>query len=311
VIEHTFIRYRSWQSLQDFLKILALILLGVLAGVISTFLATTFSLVVVVSVLGSYALRRYEVENSSSHSFAQGSANLLSRLLGMGGEAAAVCVCIVLYPFGYFRCRYSQAQFQAGERPLILCHGYMTNRSSLLWLARQFEKSGRRNIIIPNFLPASASITDFAKQLGNIVQLARERAGVDKVDVLGHSMGGLVVRYYVEQLGGDAFVDTAVTLGAPHKGTKTAVFGLFDTARQFLPTAAFIKDLKVARPVQDVKMISIWSEFDNIVLPPENALLPQPYENVMVKNVGHVALLFSAQAINQARLAFSGSLTAS
>lgn len=277
---------------------------------VSTFFAIVLSPFVAVSVIGSYALRRYEVENSASHSFAQDKNTLFSRFPGIAGEAAAVIACIILYPLGYFECKYSQMRFQVGERPLILCHGYMTNRSSLLWLARRFEKAGRRNIVIPNFLPPSASIIDFAEQLARVVQLTRERAKVDKVDVLGHSMGGLVVRYYVEHLGGDAFVHTAVTLGAPHKGTKTAVFGLFETARQFLPTAAFIKELENGRPAHNTRMLSIWSEFDNIVLPPGNALLPQPYENVMIKNVGHVALLFSTQAAEQAYLAFSASVTA-
>jgi hypothetical protein len=310
VIENTLIRNRSWRRIRDFLKILATIMLGVLAGAVSTFFAIAFSLIIAVSVIGSYAIRRYEVENASSHSFVQGKTTLVSRVLGMAGETAAAIFCIILYPFGYFSCRYSRMHFHIGERPLILCHGYMTNRSSLLWLARKLEGSGRQNIIIPNFLPASASITDFAEQLGRVVQLARERARVDKVDLLGHSMGGLVVRYYVEQLGGERFVHTAVTVGAPHKGTKTAVFGLFRTARQFRPAAAFMKELQNAHPAQHTRMISIWSEFDNIVLPPENALLPQPYENVMVRNVGHVALLFSAQVAEQARLAFSAHVTA-
>jgi hypothetical protein len=63
--------------------------------------------------------------------------------------------------------------------------------------------------------------------------------------------------------------------------------------------------MQVSAPPSGVKMVSVWSEFDNIVLPPENALLPEPHTNIMVKNVGHVALLFSRQAFVHLRLAFT------
>ena len=37
--------------------------------------------------------------------------------------------------------------------------------------------------------------------------------GYERIHVVGHSMGGLVARYYVTRLGGDERVHTLVTLG--------------------------------------------------------------------------------------------------
>ena len=54
---------------------------------------------------------------------------------------------------------------------------------------------------------------------------------VDNIVLICHSMGGLVARYYVEKLGGDAHVNTVITCGTPHRGSTLA-----DDAGPFLPT---------------------------------------------------------------------------
>ncbi len=48
------------------------------------------------------------------------------------------------------------------------------------------------------------------------------RTGHSQVDVIGHSLGGLIARYYVQRLGGDIRAHTLVTLGTPHGGTRIA-----------------------------------------------------------------------------------------
>jgi len=281
---------------------LLVIFLALLMGLIGAATAAAGSFIILGWVAGSFILRRYETGNAPSYGAHSDGISSSSRIPGILGEAAAAFICVMLYPFGYLDP--ADRQFLVGERPLILCHGYMTNRSSLLWLGRQLKKDGRRNIIIPNFRPRTATIPEFAADLAAIVTRALERTGADKVDLVGHSMGGLVVRYYVERLGGAPLVRTAITIGSPHGGTKTAVLSLFRTGLQFCTHSGVIDELRCCAPT-GVKMVSIWSEFDNIVLPPENALLPHPRRNVMVRNVGHIALLFSRQVLTEVRLALS------
>ena len=52
-------------------------------------------------------------------------------------------------------------------------------------------------------------------------QLVAE-TGYERMHVVGHSLGGLIARYYVTRLGGDERVHTLVTLGTPHSGTYSA-----------------------------------------------------------------------------------------
>jgi triacylglycerol esterase/lipase EstA (alpha/beta hydrolase family) len=292
------------RNIPKILEFCLLALAAVFIGSLSATIAAAGSFIIVGSVAGSYIIRRYEIENTAPSSFSRFRADPLERIIGMAGEAAAAFLCVFLYPFGLISGAHLPPLCR-GERPLILCHGYMANRSSLLWLGRRLKRAGRRNVIIPNFRPASATVEEFAESLSHIVAGALEKTGAGQVDLIGHSMGGLVIRYYVERMGGAPFVHTAVTLGTPHRGTKTAALGLFKTADQFHPNARFIQEMQVSAPASGVKMVSVWSEFDNIVLPPENALLPEPHTNIMVKNVGHVALLFSRQALVHLRLAFT------
>ncbi len=299
------------RSIWNLIFIILCVLLAAAAGSLSATVAASGYLIVFGSVAGSYVLRHYEVCNPRPSSAAPTyTASLPERFGGMLEEAAAVCACIFLFPFGYFSAGSARRELIRGERPLILCHGYLNNHSSMLWLGRQLRRGGRCNIIIPNFRPRNATIPEFAASLSRTVQKALEQTGVQKVDLVGHSMGGMVVRYYIECLGGAPFVRSAVTIGSPHRGTKMAVLGLFKSALQFRLNSSVVCELQETAPAPEVNMISIWSEFDNIVLPPENALLEHPYQNVMVKNVGHVALLFSKQVAAQLRLALCKAETA-
>ena len=50
----------------------------------------------------------------------------------------------------------------------------------------------------------------------------RAQTGAARVDLIGHSQGGLVGRYYIKYLGGASEVDSMISLGAPHYGTSLA-----------------------------------------------------------------------------------------
>ena len=49
-----------------------------------------------------------------------------------------------------------------------------------------------------------------------------EETGFERIHIIGHSLGGLIARYYVTRLGGDARVHTLITLGTPHEGSYAA-----------------------------------------------------------------------------------------
>jgi pimeloyl-ACP methyl ester carboxylesterase len=263
-------------------------------------------MIVAAVVFASYVVRQYEIGNSKEATTDGGKLSVGEAVLGIALEIGAVLISILLYPLGFIMRETPYSTLRHGERPIILCHGYMHNRSAFLYMGHRLKQSGRNNIVAINFGPLSEEVPHFAERLSEAVNLALVNSGCDKVDLAGHSMGGLVVRYYIEKLGGAASVNAAVTIGSPHCGTKTAALGIFRSSKQFRPDSSLITGFE--RPVAGsvaADMTAIWSDFDSIVLPNEAACLPEPYANVRIGGVGHVALLFSGRVFDEVRRALS------
>jgi predicted alpha/beta hydrolase family esterase len=256
-----------------------------------------FLLALALVVGASFLMRRYEIGNREGGE----PASAREAALGIAGEFVALVASVVLYPLGYLIGGNPRGGLRPGETPVILCHGFMHNRSGFLLMRYRLGKAGWHNVIAPNFRPSSSLVPEFAQQLAQTVHQALAQTGCDRAVVVGHSMGGVVVRYFADTLGGAASVCAAVTLGAPHRGTKTAVFGLFESAKQFRIDSALVASLDETPPTAPEVMTAVWSDFDSVILPPENAMLPAPCRNVKVRGVGHVALLFSGQVFEELR----------
>lgn len=63
------------------------------------------------------------------------------------------------------------------------------------------------------------SILTYAQRLGDVVELVRYRTGRDKVNIVAHSMGGLVAREYIKNYSGESSVNKLIMIGTPNNGT--------------------------------------------------------------------------------------------
>ena len=93
--------------------------------------------------------------------------------------------------------------------------------------------SGR--VLAINYSPLTSDVRLAATNLATRVEQICAETGFERIHLIGHSMGGLVARYYVQRLDGDARVHTLVTLGTPHGGTKAARLVPHRLARQLRP----------------------------------------------------------------------------
>ena len=57
-----------------------------------------------------------------------------------------------------------------------------------------------------------------ARQLKEYIDYVKEVSGSSKVNLVSHSQGGLVSRYYIQELGGYSNVNNFVMVGVPNKG---------------------------------------------------------------------------------------------
>lgn len=131
------------------------------------------------------------------------------------------------------------------------------------------------------------------------VQKARYRFDAEKVNLVCHSLGGIISRYYLQKLGGWKHVHRTVYLGTPHKGVYLAVFGLFTKAgRQIMPNSRLIKDLNSdPSRCRNIKCLSVVSNFDEIVIPHDSSILDCGYNKSVNWPIGHWGIVFSNKAI--------------
>jgi pimeloyl-ACP methyl ester carboxylesterase len=178
--------------------------------------------------------------------------------------------------------------------PVVLLHGFIDNRSVFLLLRRSLLQHGRQQIESLNYSPLTCDIRIAAELLGRHIEEICERTGSSQVDVVGHSLGGLIARYYVQRLGGDLRVRTLVTLGTPHSGTRVApLANAHPIVRQMRPGSELLEELTRPAPGCRTHFVSFWSDLDHLMDPLETACIDHPdllVENVRVSGIGHLAL---------------------
>jgi len=161
-----------------------------------------------------------------------------------------------------------------------------------------------------------------AQALNAFADSVRAQTGASKVDLVGHSQGGLVARAYVKWYGGAGEVDSLVTLGAPNRGTYVAnlanFLGLGDclavvACEQMRIGSSFLAELNAGDDtIGAVRYTTVRTWQDELVRPVDNATLYDGATNVLVQNpcwarvVGHVGLILDGTVYSGIRTALAG-----
>jgi pimeloyl-ACP methyl ester carboxylesterase len=226
---------------------------------------------------------------------------------GYAREALNLARCTVRYPFGLFDSAIRAGQAcgdEALDTPVLLLHGFGHNRSGWIPLNQRLAAAGFTSVHTWNYDPWRHDVPELAEMLADRVELMRGVAGADRIHLVGHSLGGILLRWYVQELGGDARVSTAVTVASPHDGTRLAQFipgRRGRVATQLAPDSWLVRRLaRGARP-SPVRWFAFYSNLDFFVQPNSSAMIAAPAlraTNVLVKDVGHLSIMSSARVAN-------------
>jgi PGAP1-like protein len=178
-----------------------------------------------------------------------------------------------------------------GPRPIIVLHGYAQNRANFLPLACRLGRAGLGPIFGFEYWTLGRTAAA-ARQLGWFVDEVRQATGAADVDVIGHSMGGVVGRYYVALAGGDGAVNHLITIGSPHTGTEISRIGLGHPTRELVLGSALLTRLAAAPPPARTRITVMWSRGDALVPGGRQPAFPGG-EVILYPDLGHVALLTS------------------
>ncbi|WP_253770825.1 esterase/lipase family protein [Goodfellowiella coeruleoviolacea] len=238
-------------------------------------------------------------------------------LRGLVVEAAWLAAHAVLYPWGMATKQFQRSEpyghyrtdhlppaqrglvvsaMAAAGTPVVLVHGIADNRSTFTVLSSALRRRGFGVVHPVNYSVLTALTGDVraaAALLASQVERVCEQTGADHVHLVGHSLGGLIARYYVQRLGGDQRTHTLITLGTPHSGTLTAYLLPTPLLRQLRPGSALFTELDQPASGCQTRFVAVWSEMDQVVIPQGNARLRHPdlvVEEHQIRDSGHLSL---------------------
>lgn len=184
-----------------------------------------------------------------------------------------------------------------GPRPVIVLHGYAMNRANFVVLARRLGAAGLGPVLGFEYWSLGRT-RSAALRLAEYVEEVLATTGATEVDLIGHSMGGVVARYYVTLLGGDGKVANLVTLGSPHAGTDISSIGLGAPAKELFLNSTMLQRLEAAPRPKHTKVTVIWSRSDALVPGATNARI-EGADEVLYDDLGHLTLLTDRRVADQ------------
>jgi len=187
----------------------------------------------------------------------------------------------------------ARADIGARGIPVVLVHGYGATRSCWLPLERRLSREGFRHVHTHTYNVLTTSVPDIARGLLTRCAAAAEEAGTERVVVLGHSLGGVVLRCAVARYGLASRLSMAVTVAAPHRGTRAAFLGRGNVAAALRPGSGLLEDLRRETWHGDLRWVAYYADCD-LVVPPGSARLEGDVpgaRDVLVPGAGHLGVL--------------------
>ena len=192
-------------------------------------------------------------------------------------------------------------------RPVLLMHGILCNAAVWHPLRVRLVAAGFGPVEALDLEPLFADIEILAARAAPRLLALRQRCRGERVLIVAHSMGGLVARALLRELGPSA-IRRIVTIASPHHGTAV-VRGLpWANTRQMSPVSPWLRALNAAQEGRfAVPVTSIYTAEDNMVVPVESARL-QGAESTELRGIGHLGMVRSRRALDSVIAALSRDL---
>ena len=180
--------------------------------------------------------------------------------------------------------------------PVLLIHGFLGTRGSMYMLERRLVDDG---FVVVSFNIGTLNVRDIRRSAFLIhrkIERILAQTPSQKIDIIGHSMGGLIGLYYVKKLGGHVRVRKLIMMGTPLRGTWAALagvvtLGFFSTSSwQLLPRSRFLDELSQGPIPPGVDVHTIAAARDWVVPLPTTRLRGA---NAMTVPLGHSSLVVS------------------
>ncbi|HRG99203.1 MAG TPA: alpha/beta fold hydrolase [Polyangiaceae bacterium] len=180
---------------------------------------------------------------------------------------------------------------RAGDDVVVLIHGFMASAGVFRPMRKALEDAGAK---VASFSHAPGEgVARIAKKL---VRLMAHLPHGAHVHLVGHSLGGVVARYYVQELHGARKVAQTISIASPFFGTRHAKLFPYLVGRDLHQESEVLDRLRARAHEHDVPHLSLVAEADRVVVPETSAMFPTG-EVVSFRDKGHNSLLFDERSI--------------
>ena len=180
---------------------------------------------------------------------------------------------------------------------VVLVHGIMETGNSLNYMRRRLEKRGF-DCYIPKMTPCDGrgGLENLAARLKEDID--QHFGAREPINIVAFSMGGLVTRYYLQDLGGAKRCSQLITISSPHNGTKAAWLYPSKGAQQMRPGSPFLENLQsTEKQLGNMPVTSYRTPMDLIILPPTSSVWERA-DNQEYPILMHPLMISSKRIIN-------------
>lgn len=180
-----------------------------------------------------------------------------------------------------------------GEDVVVLVHGLLATAGAFRPLRARLENELGVKTASFTHVPFT-SVRRIAKQLEAIVATIPDGA---RIHVIGHSLGGVVARWFVQEMSGGRRVVQTISMGAPFGGAPLAKRLPVLVGAELHPRSRLLGRLREVAQNHPIPHLSIAGVVDRTAPPHTTCALPHG-EIVMLDGLGHNGLLFDHSALN-------------
>lgn len=176
--------------------------------------------------------------------------------------------------------------------PVLLLHGLYHNVTAWILYRHWLRSAGFTRVYCHGY---SSWRTSFGLLVDGLDAAVRDLLAAfpgEKPLLMGHSLGGLLIRGWLADAAHQPLVAGAVTLGTPHQGSCLARLGVGRLARSLVFRGALIRTLEATEAPAEVPCAALYSPLDNMVLPQEGLYVTTPGWTVRASPaVSHIGML--------------------
>jgi len=190
------------------------------------------------------------------------------------------------------------------QAPIVLLHGFGMTSSVLRLLETRIHATlGRPCVRMRLGVRQPLHLADIRRTARHVDRELERLLGNSprsRVDVVGHSLGGLVATYWLKRIDQGRRIRRVITLGTPHHGTPYALLGVLlfgaisPAVWQMLPGSRFVRELAALPVPESSELICLASHDDAVV--PASLATPAPAPRLRasaVSRIRHVDFLWS------------------